>query len=308
MITLIQLKYVIAVNKHKSFIKASEECNVTQPTLSMQIKKAEEELGVSIFNRNSSPIRATKIGEKILEQGERIMDEYKYIESIVNQEKNEVGGELTIGVIPTISAFFIPQLMDIISNYFPDLTIHFEELKTEDIIKGLKNNTIEVGIMAGPYVSDQILVSQIFREPIFPYVNHENCKGKFIEIDDLKQIRPWLLTEGNCFRSQMINLCAVDESKKNQKWQYHGGSIETLVRLVEKFGGYTLLPGLATEQLTLDDDFIKVFKHSNPVREVIACTRKRFSKSYLLDQIIDKIQTEMPESYLNGKGEVVEWN
>lgn len=307
MITLIQIKYMIAVEKHQSFIKASEECHVTQPTLSMQIKKAEEELGVSLFNRNTSPIQPTSIGIKVIEQGKRIIDEYGYIESIIHQEKSETGGSLSIGIIPTISAFLIPQLMQIIATSFPDLTIHFQELKTDDIITSLQKGTIEIGIMAGPFQSDQFNMQSIFKEPVFPYVNHKDVKGKFVDLEDLKKVRPWLLTEGNCFRTQMINLCAVDESIQNVKWKYQGGSIETLVRLVENFGGYTLLPGLATEQISLDDKFIKVFKSSNPLREVIALHRKRFAKSYLLDQIIQEVQKDLPPSYLKNEGELVEW-
>lgn len=307
MITLVQLKYMIAVEKHQSFIKAADECHVTQPTLSMQIKKAEEDLGISIFNRNTNPIQTTSIGKKIIDQGKAIMDEYSFIESIVDQERSDTGGELTIGVIPTISTFLIPQLMKIIADSFPDLEIHFEEMKTDEILTALQKGTVEVGIMAGPYAADHFTTQTIFKEPVFPYVNDESFNGKFVHIEGLKKVSPWLLTEGNCFRTQMINLCGVTESLKNSKWHYQGGSIETLVRLVENFGGYTLLPGLATEQMSLDDNYIKVFKEAKPVREVIALHRKRFAKSYLLDQIIKKIQSDLPQSYVNNDGEVIAW-
>lgn len=309
MVSITQLHYIIQVNNLGSYQKAAKLLNVTQPTLSMQIKKAEETLGVQIFDRRNSPITLTPIGQKIVDQARIVIEEHDKIKWVVEKGKGKLEGKVNVGIIPTISTFLIPKVWGRIKSELGELEIHFVELKTEQLLDQLQKNEIDFGIMAGPYEKSSLSTISLGYEPMFLYASGEQFKKEKVKTEDLKNAQPWLLTEGNCFRSQMMNLCKINEKKAAKRnWYYEGGSIETLIRLVDQEGGFTLIPGLAIDLLKLNEDNIKYWMDANPARELIIVHRKRYAKTNIIDAIKSVIQSSFPDAYLKASGkDIIEW-
>lgn len=309
MVSITQLHYIVQVFNLGSYQKAAKAMDVTQPTLSMQIKKAENTLGVQIFDRRNSPIVLTPIGHKIVEQARIVIEEHNKIKWLVEKGKGKLEGKVNIGIIPTISTFLIPKVWGRIKSELSELEIHFVELKTEHILDQLKKNEIDFGIMAGPFDKSSLTTISLGYEPMYVYAAGEQFKGPKVNTQDLKGAQPWLLTEGNCFRSQMMNLCKIREKSIQQRnWFYEGGSIETLIRLVDQEGGFTLIPGLAADLLKLEEDHIRYWADANPVRELIIVHRKRYAKTGVVEAIKEVIQSSFPEAYLKSEGkDIIEW-
>jgi len=209
MISLIQLEYIIAVDTYRHFVTASEKCFVTQPTLSMQIKKLEEELGVIIFDRSKQPIIPTEIGKKIIEQARIVVAESNNITEIINTHNNSISGELTIGIIPSLAPYLLPLFIGDFNRKYPDVKVKILELLTEEIIIELKKDTIDVGILVTPLSEKGIIEQPLFYEEMLLYINknHAFSKKENINPIELASSDLCLLNKGHCFRSQVINLC-----------------------------------------------------------------------------------------------------
>jgi len=311
MISLVQLEYVVAVDTYRHFVTASEKCFVTQPTLSMQIKKMEEELEVMIFDRSKHPIVPTEIGINIISQARIIIAESKKIKELVNDSKTSVTGDLTIGIIPSLAPYLLPLFIGNFTNKYPHVHLKVIELLTEDIVVEMKKDLIDVGILVTPLNEKGIFEEPIFYEKMLLYVNNENPLASKPGINTLDIATPdlWLLSKGHCFRSQVVNLCSYQaNSKEDLPFEYESGSLETLKRFVEKEGGYTLLP-----ELSIGDDIqnstssIKEF-NTTPVREVSLVYSRNYTKRRLLDLIAKEIKNALPAEMLSkDRGQIVEW-
>ena len=311
MISLVQLEYAVAVDTYRHFVTASEKCFVTQPTLSMQIKKMEEELEVMIFDRSKHPIVPTEIGEKIIAQARVIIAESKKIKELVNDSKTSVTGELTIGIIPSLAPYLLPLFIGNFTKKYPDVHLKVIELLTEDIVTEMKKDLIDVGILVTPLNEKGIFEEPIFYEKMLLYVNNENPLASKAGINTLDIATPdlWLLSKGHCFRSQVINLCSYQaDSKEDLPFEYESGSLETLKRFVEKEGGYTLLPELSVgDDVKNSSSTIKEF-NTTPIREVSLVYSRNYTKRRLLDLIAEEIKYSLPIGMLNkNRGQIVEW-
>ncbi len=209
--TITQLEYVLAVDKYRHFGKAARACNVTQPTLSMQLQKAEEELGVVIFDRSKNPILPTDEGSQIINQARSVLREYKKIFSIIDANKNEVRGEFRLGVIPTLAPYVIPLFAGAFVQKFPEVKLTIEEFKTEDIIELLNRDEIDAGLLVTPISGENFIERVLFHEPfsVFASTGHSILKKSKIKDKDLDATDVWLLNEGHCFRQQVLNLCKI---------------------------------------------------------------------------------------------------
>ena len=249
-ISLTQLEYVLAIDSYRHFAKAAEACLVTQPTLSMQLKKLEEELKLEIFDRSKQPIIPTDAGREIIEQARIALREAKKIEQLAKYYDDSLDGDLTIGIIPTLAPYLLPYFLgDFIKNYKKiKLVIH--ELTTEEIIFKLNKDELDVAILATPLHESNIMEEPLFYEEIkiYAHYNHPLTKKKNLEHKDILRDDIWMLSKGNCFRNQVINIC-TNSSYKNNHLQYESSSIETLKKMVEIEGGFTLLPELAVLEL-----------------------------------------------------------
>ncbi len=311
MITLSQLEYIVAIDTYRHFVTAAEKCFVTQPILSMQIKKLEEQLNVVIFDRSKQPIIPTIIGEKIIEQARIVLSESNKISEIIKDKKNIIEGNLTIGIIPSLAPYLLPLFIGRFTNSYPLLNINIIELLSEEIIARLKNDTIDVGILVPPLKEPGIKEQRLFYEKMLLYAdkNHELALKKDLNTIDLTKKGLWLLGKGHCFRSQVINLCSVqDESEKTAQFHFESGSLETIKKIIETEGGYTLLPELAIKKELSNNTIVKTFNVENPVREVGLVYSRNQVKKRMLNLLAEAIKESVPPELLDAKrGEIVEW-
>lgn len=289
--TITQLKYVLAVAEYKNFTLAAEKCFVTQPTLSMQIQKVEEELGIQIFDRTKKPIKITEIGEKIVIQSKSIVNEADRIQDIVDQQKGFIGGEFRLGIIPTIMPTLLPMFLKNFIKKYPKIKLIIEELNTEDIIFKLNNGHLDAAIAATPLHEEKIKEVVLYFEPFVAYIpdDHNAFSKKEIEISDLNMDEILLLQDGHCFRDSVLNLCKNNNIGNNQ-FQLESGSFETLIKLADEGLGTTLLPYLHTLDLKEKDQLkLRHFMEPKPAREVSLIYPKNELKIHIIDALRNTI-------------------
>jgi LysR family hydrogen peroxide-inducible transcriptional activator len=288
--TITQLKYVLAVAEHKNFTLAAEKCFVTQPTLSMQIQKIEDELSIQIFDRTKKPIQLTDIGQKIVNQAKNIVNEADRIQDIVEQQKGFIGGEFRLGIIPTIMPTLLPMFLNNFIKKYPKVKLIIEELNTDEIITKLKNGNLDAAIAATPLEDEKIKEIVLYFEPFVAYIPENNAifQKEEIEVDDLNINDILLLQDGHCFRDGILNLCKNRNESGLKSFQIESGSFETLIKLADEGLGTTLLPYLHTLDLKESDKLkLRHFKEPKPAREVSLI----YPKSELKIQIIDALRS-----------------
>lgn len=269
--TITQLKYVLAVAEHQNFTRAAENVFVTQPTLSMQIQKLEEELDILIFDRTKKPIELTEVGKKIVDQARNIVNESERMQDVVDQEKGYIGGLFRLGIIPTVMPTLLPMFLKTFSNRYPKVQLKIEELNTDEIITQLNEGGIDAAIAATPLEQERIKERPLYYEPFVGYIpeNHRLFDKKQLEPSDLDLQDILLLEDGHCFRDGIINLCKASKNNNNEKFQLESGSFETLVKLSDEGLGMTLLPYLHTLDLAPEQTKnLKYFKDPSPAREI----------------------------------------
>lgn len=310
-ISLIQIQYLIALDEHRNFIKAAEASFVTQPTLSMQIKKLEEELGVVLFDRSHQPIKPTAIGKKIIDQARLIYKETAHIENILKDFTGDVSGTLKIGILPTVSGSLVPRLISQIAKHYPDLKLHITELLTGQIMDELNANRLDVGIVSTPLHNDAFIERVLYLEKFRIYLNpkHPAYHKRSLDVEDLLLDKIWLLSEGNCFRTQSINLCALPEERLNHlALTYESGSMQTLKKIVDLEGGATIMP--EWEAGELDDESlnnVRALKTDNAGREVGLIYTKYYAKENIINKLEELIKKSLPNYVAENRGlEIIE--
>jgi LysR family hydrogen peroxide-inducible transcriptional activator len=311
MITLTQLEYIVALDTHRHFVTAAEQCNVTQPTLSMQVKKLENFLGILIFDRSKQPFVPTAIGKKVISQARVVMAESKRISDIISNEQTILEGSLSVAVIPSLAPYLLPLFIGSFNAKYPHIHLKIKELLTEEIIEELKIGMIDIGILVTPLKEHGIIEKPLFYEEILLYVNqnHPFANKKIVNTNEIGTPDLWLLSKGHCFRSQVINLCSYTMDKQESfHFEYESGSLETLKRFVEMEGGFTLLPELAAKNLSSKNAKIRNFKLTKPLREVGLVYSNTFSKTKIIDAFSNSILEAIPTKLQNKeRGVVVEW-
>ena len=290
--TITQLQYVLAVAEHKNFTLAADKCFVTQPTLSMQIQKIEEELNILIFDRTKKPIQLTAIGQKIVEQAKNIVNEAGKIKDIVEYQKGFIGGEFRIGIIPTIMPTLLPMFLNNFIKKYPKIKLIIEELNTNEIITRLKNGHLDAAIAATPLEDEKIKEIVLYYEPFVAYVPTNNVisQKSEIEISDLNLDEILLLQDGHCFRDGILNLCKNQQMAGKNSFQLESGSFETLIKLADEGLGTTLLPYLHTLNLNEKDQLkLRQFKEPKPAREVSLIYPKSELKIHIIDALRNTI-------------------
>lgn len=312
MVSLIQLEYIVAVDTYRHFATAAEKCFVTQPTLSMQIKKLEEDLGVVVFDRSKQPVVPTDVGKLIIEQARNTLRESNKIQDIVQQFQNNVTGELKVGIIPTLAPYLLPLFVGSFTREYPSIQLQVHELLTEEIIDHLQKDLLDVGLLVTPLREKGMAEKPIFYEEIMVYTsqNHPILTLPKLQPEDIASDDLWMLNDGHCFHNQVASLCGYQEqAQKQQTFNYRSGSLETLKKMVEVEGGFTLLPELATLDLpTGKQAQIRRFEPETPLREVSLVYVRNFAKIKLLDLLFEHIKKNIPADMLDkAKGKVTEW-
>lgn len=301
--TIVQLEYVVAVDTYRSFVMAAEKCFVTQPTLSMQIQKLEDLLGVKLFDRSRQPVIPTEIGVEIIEQARVLLHESYKIKEIIEERKGEISGELKIGVIPTIAPYLMPQVIGGFVQKYPKVKLTVSELTTETIISQLKVGLIDCGILATPLNETTLDERPVFYENFVSYISKNSSifKKKAITTNDLDVDNLWLLNEGHCMRNQVLNICQHKKSN-NIQLDYNTGSIETLIKMVDLNNGITILPELSIQDFSIKQmDKIRYFKNPEPSREVSIVTNKNYIKKKVIDALEIEILDAVPKKMKSKK-------
>ena len=286
--TITQLQYVLAVAEYKNFTLAAQKCFVTQPTLSMQIQKVEDELDIKLFDRTKKPIKLTDIGQKIVNQAKNIVIEANRIQDIVQQEKGFIGGEFRLGIIPTIMPTLLPMFLKNFINKYPKVKLIIEELNTDELIFKLNNGHLDAAIAATPLNEDKIKEIVLYFEPFVAYVaeNNLNLNKKEISIEDLNLNELLLLQDGHCFRESVLNLCRNNSAEEINHFQIQSGSFETLIKLADEGLGITLLPYLHTLNLNENEKTkLRNFVEPKPAREVSLIYPKTELKIHIIDAL-----------------------
>ncbi len=289
--TITQLHYVLAVAEHQNFTLAAEKSFVTQPTLSMQIQKLEDELDIQIFDRSKKPIQLTEIGREIVAQARSVVSEANRMQDIVDQAKGFIGGEFRLGIIPTIMPTLLPMFLNNFIKKYPKVQLRVEEMTTEQIIQNLYDGHLDAAIAATPLEDENILERPLYYEPFVAYLpqGHNLLKKSKIAVEDLDPDDILLLEDGHCFKQNVMNLCKANKNS-DRSFQLQSGSFETLVKLTDEGLGMTLLPYLHTIDVCRDGkDQLRYFAEPSPAREVSLIYHKRELKMQITEALKEEI-------------------
>ena len=297
--TITQLEYIVAVDTYRSFVLAAEKCFVTQPTLSMQVQKLEDTLGVKIFDRSKQPVVPTEIGIEIITQARVMLSESEKIKEIISDRQKELSGELRVGIIPTVSPYILPKIIHGFIEKYPQVKLIVWEQTTEEIIQQLKLGMLDCGILSTPLHENNLTEIPVFYENFVAYVskNSKLSKKKNIVPDDIDMEEIWILNEGHCMREQVLNICQRRKSTRGfQHFEYNTGSVETLKRMVDQNNGATILPELALSELSEKQlDKVRYFKTPEPAREVSIVIQKNFLKRRMIEALKNEILEFVPK-------------
>ncbi len=297
--TITQLEYIVAVDTYRSFVLAAEKCFVTQPTLSMQVQKLEDTLGVKIFDRSKQPVVPTEIGIEIISQARVMLSESEKIKEIISDRQKELSGELRVGIIPTVSPYILPKIIHGFIEKYPQVKLIVWEQTTDEIIQQLKLGMLDCGILSTPLHESNLTEIPVFYENFVAYVskNSKLSKKKNIVPDDIDMEEIWILNEGHCMREQVLNICQRRKSTRGfQHFEYNTGSVETLKRMVDQNNGATILPELALSELSEKQlDKVRYFKSPEPAREVSIVIQRNFLKRRMIEALKAEILEFVPK-------------
>lgn len=304
--TLSQLRYIVAVDTFRHFGAAADHCHISQPTLSMGIRKAEEEIGAPLFDRSRKPVTPTELGRRLIDQARVILREEARIDDIIAEVHGEIEGELSVGIIPTLAPYLLPLVTRRFAERYPRVTVSIKEMTTSHIMKSLSDDAIDAGLIATAEEGRGMTRRPLFSEEFVAFISpdHRLADRDAVSVDDLDLDDLWLLSEGHCFRRQVIDLCGESDHACGPRRSilFESGNLETLRHIVEHGDGMTLLPHMATHYLNEEDrsTFVKRFTPPAPFREVSIMYGRAMLKKRLIDAyaevILDSIPGELPRS------------
>jgi len=299
-IQIAQLKYFLALASTKNYSTAAEQCNVSQPALSMAIRKMEEELDLVLIDRKSNPISLTEKGELIASQAIKIMEEMSIMGKLASElHMDKLNGSLRLSIIPTLAPYIIPLFIQKFALQYPEIELIIEEETTKSIIQKLKASETDVGLLVTPLDEKSMVTHPLFYEEFFVF-SHEKIDKAYILPEDIDFRHLWLLEEGHCMRHQMMKLCEL-RNLENSKIKYNAGSIESLINITEASGGMTIIPELATWNLAPErKERVIPFYEPTPVREVSIIHHKFTTKLRLINALSQIISSVIP-SYMKIK-------
>lgn len=289
--TIIQLEYLLAVANCGSFSAASEICFVTQPSLSMQIKNLEEELGVILLDRSKKPVIPTDAGTVVIKNAREAIKAYNYIKESVSEMRGEIAGHLRLGVIPTISPYLLHRFVPGFLNGYPKVELEVKEMKTSDIIAALGRDNLDAAIIAGGMCPDDIAEQELFNDRFYAYVSTLNplYERNNIRIEDIDMKELLLLSDGHCLRDQILELCQARRAA-NPNCSFESGSLDTLMRIVDSTGGMTIIPEMSLPYIPEEHrNQVKSLAKGAASRKITIAVRRTYVKSSLISAMREAI-------------------
>jgi LysR family hydrogen peroxide-inducible transcriptional activator len=304
--TITQLEYVVAVDQCRHFGRAAAMANVSQPTLSAQLQKLEDELGVPLFDRRKQPILPTEEGKALIEQARIILNEVRRLEVLANREADDLSGEFRLGVIPTVAPFLLPLFLEGFARHYPRVELFVDELRTDRIIEELDRDGLDAGILATPLGLTRIEEEPLYYETLQIYVgkDHRFASQRKVSRRMLKPEGLWLLSEEHCLREQVIVVCGSGDQKGCfPSVHLKGGSLETVVEIVSSGHGYTVLPSMAADSVSKRGfpGVVVTFDSPVPAREVSLVHRRGQLKRGIERALRETIEASLPSSLLRKK-------
>ncbi len=300
-----QLEYIIAVDRLHSFSKAAEYCHVTQATLSAMVKKLEEELGVVLFDRKAKPVLTTDCGEEIVQEAKKVIHHSNELVSLSKTVQGHISGKIKIAVIPTIASSLLPLIIEPIIKKYPELELNIVEVTTDEILHSLKEGDTDIGIISTPIEDKTIEENILYYEALWVYGDIQTNR-KYLLPEEIMEYKVWLFEEGHCLREQFVNLCAL-KAKQNQadKFRFEANSFDTLLNMVDHFGGLTLIPELYVKSMSEERrKKVRPFRKPIPVREVSLVYYRSFARARIVQaltaEIIQLVKKELStQNYKN---------
>lgn len=297
--TLQQLQYLISLDNNRHFLNAAEECGVTQPTLSAMIQKLEDELDVKLFDRTKQPLVTTPIGAEVVAQAKLVLKSADQLREIISNKRESLEGKLNLAVIPTIAPYLLPKFIIEFRKNYPNVELSIEEMKTSDIVSNLNLSKIDIGILATPLNKPSLLEVPLYYEKFLAYISpkEELYKQEVLSAKNMPLKNLWVLHEGHCLRDQVFNFCS---EKINEKPIYEAGSIDTLIKIIDQNGGYTVIPELHLQFLNPEQiENTRPIENPQGVREVSIIIRNDYIRERLLNAVVDTVKSIIPNEMID---------
>lgn len=297
--TINQLQYALSLSKHGNFKRAAEKLNISQPALSLQIQKLEEEIGFKLFNRNNNPIQVTEDGKLFLVKTQEVVQGVIQLQNFTSEIKEDYTGRLKVGIIPTLAPFLVPLFIESLEEDYPNLQLIIKEQITENVVNNVRNGELDVGIISTPIEVYGIKSLPLFYEKFFVYTASGKSSIPEFHLEELKSHRLWLLDEGNCFRDQVNNFCDINSIREGKNLIYQSNSIDALIRIVDTKGGVTILPELTSLALNeYQEDNLKIISGKPKAREISLIVTNNFDKERYIQVLGEKIKGNIPHHML----------
>lgn len=299
--TLQQLEYIVALDKSRHFVRAAERCGVTQPTLSAMVQKLEDELDCRIFDRSSHPLVPTEVGQQIINQAQVILFHVAQLRENLMVQKGSITGVLNLAMIPTVAPYLLPKFIARMKEDYPTVSLHVTEMRTETIIEKLQTAEIDMAILSTPLKDPKILEVPLYYEKFVVYIapTEPMAIEKQISSQNMPQDNLWVLEEGHCLRSQVFNFC---EKELHQTSIYEAGSIDTLVKIVDENGGYTVIPELHIDLLSeVQKSNLRDLVEPEAIREISLIIRHDYVREGLMNAVANSIKKIIPAHMLDAR-------
>ena len=296
--TITQLEYLVAVANCGSFSLASEKCFVTQPSLSMQVKNLEEELGVMLLDRTKKPVIPTEAGAIVIRNAKETIRSYNYIKESVSELKSEIAGTLRLAVIPTVAPYLLHRFIPDFVKKYPRVELQIKEMVTSDIVAALDRDALDAAILAGGTCPDHIIEEELFNDRFYVYVsvNHPLYERTNVRIEDIDVKSLLLLSEGHCLRDQILELCQA-RRRASAPYVFESGSLETLMRIVDHTSALTIIPEMATDFIPSQNrDQLKPLAKGATSRKIAIAVRRTYVKRSLIEALKSSILSVVPRT------------
>lgn len=297
--TLQQMEYIVAVDKYRHFAKAAESCGISQSTLSSLVQKLEIELDVTIFDRNSHPVKPTAIGEEIISRAKLLLFNVAQVKELVATRKGESVGKVSLGITSTVAPYLLPKMLKYLSVNHPDIELHVEEARVSTLVLQLERGELDIALLATPLNNDELLEIPVYQERLMAYVspNEPIYNNLDLQIDRLPVESVWVLREGYCPNRGVFPFCNY---RTGRQAVYEAGSVETLIKIVDENGGYAIIPELHVPLLRkCQQANVRVLTNPEPNREIAFVIHRNFVRERLLNILADTIRTVIPPAMIN---------